>query len=55
MHAKGGRRHASPDFFLKKNCAIWCILGPILAFIALLFLRLIFQMLPLQTSLKKET
>ena len=34
------QRYAQPDFFLKK-CAIGCILGPILASIALLFLRLL--------------
>ena len=35
--------------------AIWCILGPILASISLLFLRLFFfKMLPLQTSLKTK-
>ena len=28
--------------YFEKNCAIWCILGPIKDYITLLFLRLIF-------------
>ena len=34
-HARGVRGHAPPDFFFKK----WCIIGPILAFKILQFLR----------------
>ena len=43
-HASGVRGHAPLDFFVKNSAisAFWCILGPILAFKILLFLRVFY-------------
>ena len=59
-HARGSGACSRENVL--KNCTIWCILGPILAFRILLFLLFFgffllffFLMLHLQTSLKTRT